>query len=332
MKLLPHSNGVRKVNMRKKLNPRELAKLIFTIIAMVLITGFIFQKIADFIAKEKLKPRVDYTTVDEIRMDYVLNGQGAYTIVFDGALGTNLETWSPITKSLEEENVTTFVYNRRAYGYSGSGERRTIEEQAQDLKILLRKAGAIEPYILVGEDYGSLVLTSFAGQFSDSVAGVVLIDPIIEDEINTKKYKKSQLLNKMRRKIESLGSKFGLTMLLNRIGLDITMEDYEESLSDEVREEFISQRTKSNYTSAVYNELVNLTEGLNDTQKQGVFAGKPYYLLLKEQSPTLESLGDENLTKVHITKNEKSFLSLNDQENVLQGIRHVLKEVIELKN
>lgn len=329
MNLLPHSNGVRKVNMRKKRNPREVAKLIFIIISIILITGFVFEKVADFIAREKLKPRVEYTTVDEVRMDYILNGQGPCTIVFDGALGANLETWTPITKALEDDNVTTFVYNRRGYGYSGSGERRTVEEQAQDLKILLRKAGAVEPYILVGEEYGSLVLTSFAEQFSDSVTGVVLVNPLIEDEINTKEYRKSQLLNKIRRKIENIGSKFSLTMLLNRLGLDVKMEDYEESLSEEARKEFVTQRTKSNYTSAVYNELVNLTSGLNNIQKEGVFSGKPYYLLLKKGSTVLENLGDKMLTKVYITKNERNYPSLNDVENVLQGIRYVIKHTVE---
>lgn len=332
MNLLPHSNGVRKVNMKRQRNPKELAKLIITIIVIVLVIGFVFEKINDFIVKEKLKPRVDYTTVDEIRMDYILNGQGECTIVFDGALGANLETWAPITKSLEEDNVTTFVYNRRGYGYSGSGERRTVEEQAKDLKILLRKAGATEPYILVGEEYGSLVLTSFAQQFSESVDGVVLVDPIIEEEIKTKEYKKSQVLNKVRRKIESIGSNFGLTMLLNKLDLDVHIKGYEENLSKQAKEEFISHRTKGAYTTAVYNELVNLTEYPSDTQKAGVFSGKPYYLLLKEHSTSLESLGDESLTKIHITKNKKSFLSLNDQENVLEGIRYVLKEVGDLEN
>jgi pimeloyl-ACP methyl ester carboxylesterase len=318
--------------MKKERHPREVAKLVLITIAILLVIGFVAEKIADFVAGEKLKPRVDYTTVDEVRMDYVMNGQGECTIVFDGALGTNLETWEPITKALKEDDVTTFVYNRRGYGYSGSGERRTIEEQAQDLKILLRKSGAVEPYILVGEEYGSLVLTSFAEQFPEAVAGAVLVNPLVEEEINTKEYKKSQFLNKLRRKIESIGSRVGLTMLLDKVGLDITMEEYEDALSDQAREEFIIQRTKKNYTSAVYNELVNLAEGLSNTQKAGVFSGKPYYLLLKQESSILASLGDESLTKVYITKSKKSLLSLNDQENVLQGIRDVLKEVIELNN
>ena len=178
MKLLPYSNGLRKVSMKKNRTPKEIAKLILIILSIIFVIGFVYQKISNFITKETLRQRVDYTTVDDRRMDYRLEGEGNYTVVFDGGIGGNLEQWTPVVDELSDDNVSTFVYNRRGYGYSDSGPERTPEEQAQDLKILLRKAGAPEPYILVGEGYGSLVLTSFAEQFKDSVAGVMLINPL----------------------------------------------------------------------------------------------------------------------------------------------------------
>ena len=46
--------------------------------------------------------RVDYTTVDDKRMDYRLEGSGEYTIVFDGAIGGNLEAWTPIIDDIRE--------------------------------------------------------------------------------------------------------------------------------------------------------------------------------------------------------------------------------------
>ena len=57
----------------------------------------------------------------------------------------HLEEWNPIVDELKKnDNVRTFVYNRRGYGFSDSGSAgRTPEEQAKDLKILLRKAGVI---------------------------------------------------------------------------------------------------------------------------------------------------------------------------------------------
>ncbi len=421
MKLLPYSNGLRQVSMKKHRTPKEISKLILIIVGMLLLVGFVYQKISNFIAKETLRQRVDYTTVDDRRMDFRLKGEGNYTVVFDGVgfvyqkisnfiaketlrqrvdyttvddrrmdfrlkgegnytvvfdggIGGNLEQWTPVVDELSSDNVSTFVYNRRGYGYSDLGPERTPEEQAQDLKILLRKAGAPEPYILVGEGYGSLVLTSFAEQFKDSVAGVMLINPLDESYIGTKDYNKKQIITKLRRNVEKIGSNFGLTELLDALNLDVTLDDFENSLSgDELEEfktqrtktkyttavynemdnlskglsnsqkatlddfenslsgdeleEFKTQRTKTKYTTAVYNEMDNLSKGLSNSQKAGVFAGMPYYLITNSDSDNLKNLGDESLTKVFKTGNTSSFSGLNSTENVVNGIRYIVKEL-----
>lgn len=329
MKLLPYSNGVRNVNMKKKYKPKEIIKFIAIIIGIILLAGFLYQRGSNFIADETLKQRVDYTTVDDKRLDYRLEGEGEYTVVFDGAIGGNLEAWNPVIDKLASDNVYTFVYNRRGYGFSDSGTERTPEKQAQDLKILLRKSGAPEPYILVGEEYGSLVLTSFAQQFKESVAGVMLINPLDEEYIGTKDYKKRHLVNKIRRLIEKVGSIFGLTSLLDEFDLDVNLDSFENLITEEQLDEFKTLRTKSKYTTAVYNELNNLSKGLSHSQIEGVFSGIPYYLLVNEENPKFLKLGDESLTKVYKTDTTESFLGLNDAENVVNGIKHIIKEVTE---
>lgn len=327
MHLLPYSNGLRKVSMKKNRTPKEIVKLILIIIFTILLIGFVYQKISNFIAKETLRQRVDYTTVDDRRMDYRLEGEGDYTVVFDGGIGGNLEQWTPVVDELNNDNVNTFVYNRRGYGYSDSGPQRTPEEQAQDLKILLRKAGAPEPYILVGEGYGSLVLTSFAEQFKDSVAGVMLINPLDESYIGTKEYNKSHLITKFRRKIESIGSNFGLTELLDKLNLDVNLDDFENSISGDQLDEFKTQRTKSKYTTAVYNEMDNLSKGISNSDKTGIFSGMPYYLMTNSNSDNFEKLGDKSLTKIYKTESQTGFSGLNNTSNVVNGIRYIVKEL-----
>ncbi len=327
MNLLPHSNGVRKVKMKKERNRKELIKLFTIVIISIFIAGYIFQRWSNFIAGERLRPKVNYTTVNDMRLDYRISGTGKYTLVLDGAMGVNLETWTPLIEELEKDNVRVFVYNRRGYGYSKSGAIRTPEEQAQDLKILLRKAGVSEPYILVGEEYGSLVLTSFAEQFKDSVQGVVLIDPINENEIQSKDYAKSMLFTRARRKIESFGSSFGLTTLLDKLNLDVNLKDFESTLEGDTLEEFKIQRTKTSYTNAVYNELLNLINGDSNSQEPGVFSDVPYFLLTKDENDELIELGDKNLSNVHVTTIEKDFLSVNDTQNVANAIRQVIKKI-----
>lgn len=327
MKFLPYSNGVRRANLKKKRSPKEKLKLTCIIIASLLIVGVIFQNVSNFIDSERIRERVDYTTVDDLRMDYRISGEGKYSIVFDGELGATLEEWTPIIDELKDDNVQTFVYNRRGYGYSNSGRRRTPEEQAQDLKILLRKSGMSEPYILVGEGYGSLVLTSFAEQFKSSVKAVILINPINENTIKSKSYARSQIITKTRRFIENIGSQIGVTALLDKLNLDINLNDLESALPEECKEEFLAYRTKSRYTSAVYNELTNLTKGDSNSQKEGVFSGVPYYLITKIENDPLANLGSPELTTTYVTKCEKDFLALNDKDNIINAIRDIIKKL-----
>ena len=333
MKLLPHSNGLYKVNMKEKLKPKDIIKKVSTIIMGLLIIGFIYQTISNFVAKETLRERVDYTRVSSKRVDFMLEGEGEFTIVFDGNIGTNLNQWNEICETSQSDygDVYTFTYNRRGYGFSDSGEQLTPEEQAIELRSLLKKAGAPSPYILVGEEYGSLVLTEFAEKYNDLVAGVVLINPIVEDVVNTKEYKKSTLLKRIRLSIEKYGSYVGFTKLLHELNLDIDTSEFEEKLSEENLEEFKVQRTKSSYTTAVSNEYKNLVENKKDIQNDGVLSNKPYYLIADNTQEVLAKLGDEELTKVYKVNYEGDIYSIQEPDKVITGIRYVIKKVKEIE-
>jgi len=331
MKFLPYSNGVRSVNMKRQRSPKDKFKIISGIIVTIIIIGFVAQNVVDFVDGERLKKRVNYTTVDDLRLDYRVEGNGSYTIIFDGDMGTTLEGLTPIVEELKEnDNVRTFVYNRQGYGYSDGSSGRTPKEQARDLKILLRKAGLSGPYIIVGEGYGSLVLTSFAQQFKDSVAAAIMIDPINEKEVQTKEYKRSQIITKFRRSIERIGSTFSLTMILDKLNLDVNLNDYESGLPESSLNEFLTLRSKSNYTNAVYHELNNILKGKSKSQIDDVFSDIPYYLITKKENDSLKSLGSEELTTVYITSCDKDFLVLNDKDNVINAIRQTVKKLKEI--
>lgn len=333
MKLLPHSNGFYKVNMKRELKPKDIVKNVVVSILVILLIGFIYQRISNFIAKETLKERVDYTRVDGKRLDYIMEGEGKYTVVFDGNIGANLNQWSEITDKLisDYDDVVTFTYNRRGYGFSDSGSIRTPKEQAEDLRVLLRKSAAPSPYILVGEEYGSLVLTEFAKAYPDLVAGIVLVNPLVEDVINTDSYRRSLFFERIRRNIEALGSEVGLTTLLDKLNLTCNTDEFEAELGERELDEFKVHRTKSSYNNAVKNEYKNITSGNNSSQEEGVFSGKPYYLIAKPGQEVLSNLGDENLTKVYNVNYEENIISMYEPDTVITGIRQVIKQANEIE-
>ena len=333
MKLLPHSNGFYKVNMKRELKPKDIVKNVVVSILVIILIGFIYQRISNFIAKETLKERVDYTRVDGKRLDYIMEGEGKYTVVFDGNIGANLNQWSEITDKLisDYDDVVTFTYNRRGYGFSDSGSIRTPKEQAEDLRVLLRKSAAPSPYILVGEEYGSLVLTEFAKAYPDLVAGIVLVNPLVEDVINTDSYRRSLFFERIRRNIEALGSEVGLTTLLDKLNLTCNTDEFEAELGERELDEFKVHRTKSSYNNAVKNEYKNITSGNNSSQEEGVFSGKPYYLIAKPGQEVLSNLGDENLTKVYSVNYEENIISMYEPDTVITGIRQVIKQANEIE-
>lgn len=334
MKLLPYSNGVYKVNMKSKKDIKEILKIIFISIIVIFLLGFIYQKISNFIANETLKERVDYTRVDEKRLDYLLEGSGSkYTIIFDGNLGNNLNQWDGIVEEVLEnyDDVSTFVYNRRGYGFSDSGSLRTIKEQAEDLRILLRKSGAQAPYILVGEEYGSLVLTEFAKSYPDLIAGVVLVNPLVEEEMKLDNFKKETRSELIRSKIEKIGSSFGLTALLDKLNLSLDTTEFESNLSEEDLEEFLIHRTKKNYTKAVNNEFLNIVEGENTAQVEGVFKDKPYYLIAKNNQISLKNLGSENLTTINEIESDNNIITYSHKDSIITAIKSVIKSANEIE-
>ena len=225
-----------------------------------------------------------------------------------------------------------FVYNRRGYGFSDGGSNRTVKEQAEDLRILLRKSAAPSPYILVGEEYGSLVFNWICKSLSRfSCRNYISKSFSWKYEINSEEFLKEVRLEKFRRGIEKLGSNIGLTSLIDKLDIDCKLDEFENSLEEDDLTEFKSHRTKSNYTRAVYNELGNIVSGSNSSQEVGVFKEKPYYLIAKENQVELKSLGDEELTKVYEISTESNFLSITEKDSVITGIRQVIKKANEIE-
>lgn len=327
MNLIPESNGLKKVNMRKKLTTKEWVKLITTVVLGIFIVGFLFQILTDFIGNESVSTRLNYAKVDTKRMEYKLSGSGDYTIVFDGALGANLYEWESITEKIESDlGVKTFVYNRRGYGFNENIEGEDPSKQAENLKILLRKAGVSGKLIFVGEEYGSLVMTNFAKEYPDSVSGLLLIKPFDEEIMKTKEFKKEIKWKYYKSNIEKIGTSFSLTRILDGIGIATKVDGFEENLSEASMDEFKVHKNQKSYRSAVSSELENLYNYTDESQINGLVSGKPLYIITNDENTSLTKLGNEELTTVYVTESESNIMSMSDEDTIINGISSVLKE------
>lgn len=332
MNLIPESNGLKRINMKEKIHPVQWLKRLVIVVVAIFAIGFIFQLISNFVGRESIESRLNYAKIDGKKQEYRTRGEGDLTIVFDGAIGANLYEWETITKEVEKElDVKTFVYNRNGYGFSDIGSIKTPKESAEELKILLRKAGVTGSVILVGEEYGSLVMTNFANMYPESVKGMVLVQPFNEENLKTEEFKKEVRWKYYRSKFEKIGSSFGLTTLLEKLGVTIKVDEFEENLPKGADEEFAVHKTKKNYRQAISNELHNIYEYEDKSQVDGLMANKPLYIISNNDNEKLSKLGTNELTSIYKTESDSKILSITDSESVVTGITYVVKEAKKIE-
>ena len=328
MNMIPESNGFQKVKIKRNLSKKKIFKYINIILLILLTIGFVYQSISNFIGNEKIEFSLYYSKIENTKIEYNLKGSGDYTIVFLNDIGTNLNMWDSIIEKLNRDyNIRTFVYNRNGYGFSDIKENRSIKEEAQDLKILLRKAGVGNDIILIGEGYGSLIATAFSDMFSDSVQSVMLIDPIAEADIKSNEYKETIKKDYYKSIFYKMGSYVGITTFLDYLGKTYEVKQMKEVLTDNKKEEYQIQKTKRNFRQAVQMDFGNLYHYEGDFQKPGMFKEKPFYLITRNENEPLINLGSKDLTYKYITTNENKIISLSDEKSVIDGVEIIVKEL-----
>lgn len=152
------------------------------IVILLLITGFIFEKISRSIAG-KIQPDGQFAEVENHKMHYLKTGSGGPTVVFETAFDPagHLQ-WYHIQQKLPK-TYTTFSYDRSGILWSERGPNpKTGEKIAEELHTLLEKAEVPKPYILVGHSFGGMLTRFFVKKYPQDVAGVILVDSQYPDD------------------------------------------------------------------------------------------------------------------------------------------------------
>lgn len=116
------------------------------------------------------------------RLHLYCTGEGSPTVILDyGLVGSYLE-WQRV--QLEIARFTRVCsYDRGGYGWSDPRPRpRTPDVMAEELHILLQKAGEKPPYILVGHSMGGFDVLMYRHRYPEEVAGLVLLDASHPDD------------------------------------------------------------------------------------------------------------------------------------------------------
>ena len=109
-------------------------------------------------------------------------GAGSPTIVLDSGLGMPMIAWNKVMPDLGKIGRTC-AYDRAGYVSSDPGPMpRDAAHVVDDMKAMLTAAKLPGPYVLVAQSLGGHHARLFAQRYPGEVAGVVLIDPVTDNE------------------------------------------------------------------------------------------------------------------------------------------------------
>jgi len=104
------------------------------------------------------------------------SGSGSPTVVLEPGAGLMSSTLGWIAPAVARE-TRVCVYDRAGHGWSEPADSPPDGAQtATDLHTLLERGEVPGPFVLAGHSFGGLYVQSFAAQYPDDVAGLVLVD------------------------------------------------------------------------------------------------------------------------------------------------------------
>lgn len=157
---------------------RYLFGKLVILLLVLLLAGIAYQGISNARDNKKYTPPGKLVDVGGYQLHLNCQGEGDLTVVMDHGLGGLSLVWSWIQSEI---TLLTKVcsYDRAGYGWSDlSPHPRTSQQMVQELYTLLKNAGIQGPYLLVGHSLGGLNMRLFASQYSDEVAGLILVDAV----------------------------------------------------------------------------------------------------------------------------------------------------------
>ncbi len=271
--------------------------------------------------------------VDGVKMHIDCTGEGTPAVVLDAGLGDTYISWRKV-QPLIAKFTRVCSYDRTGLGYSDpSPQPRTSKNIAEELHALLRAAGIVPLYVLVGHSMGGFDVRLYASLYRSEVAGMVLVDSSHPEQENRVSPEVGQLDRSALRVAELLEftAPFGVRRLLGLCGGDA-----------------ITHAAVCNWHSARtgVEELRAFSESASQTAAAGTLGDMPLIVLsrdpdklLHDLSPDLEKQFADTWEKMQeelaqlstrgrqtIVKNSGHYIQFDQPEAVAAAIRNVVDQ------
>lgn len=178
------------------------------LVAILAIVGVLYQRNATSRELRRFPPPGKMIEVEGHRIHIFSQGEGVPTVIFDSVLGESSLGWALVQPEIARLTGTC-TFDRPGYGWSDPIPRaRSSGRIVSELHSLLEQCKVPKPYVLVGASFGGLNVRLFALRYLEEVAGLILVDPVHEDQF-------ARMISAERPSIRSLR----LFQLASRLGI-----------------------------------------------------------------------------------------------------------------
>src|SRR5215216_5658030 len=166
------------LRVRRDMRTRIGRWLLYPVLTVLMIAavGGGYQTVRESLDAKAYPPPGQLIDVGEHRLHLYCTGSGRPTVVLEPGGGASSSDFGWIAPAVARE-TRVCVYDRAGRGWSDAADGpQDGAHIAADLHTLLERAQVPGPYVLAGHSFGGLYVQSFAAQFPDQVAGMVLLD------------------------------------------------------------------------------------------------------------------------------------------------------------
>jgi hypothetical protein len=163
---------------RRALHSRGARWLLYPVLAVLGIAalGGGYETARESLDAKAYPPPGQLVDVGGHRLHLNCTGSGSPTVVVEPGAGATSSDLAWITPAVARD-TRICVYDRAGRGWSdATDDPQDAAHIAADLHTLLDRAHVPGPYVLAGHSFGGFYVLSFAAQFPDEVAGMVLLD------------------------------------------------------------------------------------------------------------------------------------------------------------
>src|SRR5580698_150786 len=164
---------------------RWFLRITFTFLGLVLLvalSGFTYEQIGRAKDASRMPPRIGQAIdIGGRTLNLYCSGEGSPTVILETGGNEPGYSWAPV-----EPRIASFTracwYDRAGVGWSDPpSSPRTSASVVGDLHEVLRRAGVLPPYVMVGGSVGGEYVRIYTAHYPTDVAGLVLVDSAVPD-------------------------------------------------------------------------------------------------------------------------------------------------------